>query len=142
SYFSPMEIFIVALVALLASVLTFFSGFGLGTILLPAFALFFPIETAILLTAIVHFLNNIFKVLLVGKSINYKVGLQFGLPAIIGGFIGAQVLMNLPEGNQINFSFLGNHLTTNVLNIVIGLVIIGFSTYELLPSLRNKTFNH
>ena len=38
-----MEIATVCLVALLASGLTFFSGFGLGTLLLPAFALFMPL---------------------------------------------------------------------------------------------------
>ena len=38
-------------VALLASALTFFSGFGLGTLLLPAFALFFPVEQAVALSA-------------------------------------------------------------------------------------------
>ena len=57
-----MVVYIVcSLVALLASGLTFFSGFGLGTLLTPVFALFFPIEIAITITSIVHFLNNLFK---------------------------------------------------------------------------------
>ena len=50
--------FVVCGVALLASGLTFFSGFGLGTLLLPAFALFVPVDRAIAVTAIVHFLNG------------------------------------------------------------------------------------
>ena len=33
--------------AFLASGLTLYSGFGLGTVLLPAFALFFPVEVAV-----------------------------------------------------------------------------------------------
>ncbi len=57
---------LVCLVALLASGLTLFSGFGLGTLLLPAFALFFPVEIAVAATAIVHLINNLFKLLLVG----------------------------------------------------------------------------
>ena len=60
-----MEYILIPIVALLASALTFFSGFGLGTLLLPAFALFFPVDVAIALTAIVHFLNNTFKFVLV-----------------------------------------------------------------------------
>ena len=52
-----MELVIIPIVAFLVSVLTFFSGFGLGTILTPAFMLFFPIDLAIGLTGIVHFLN-------------------------------------------------------------------------------------
>ena len=38
---------VICIVAFMASGLTFFSGFGLGTLLLPAFALFFPLEQAI-----------------------------------------------------------------------------------------------
>jgi len=34
--------------------LTLFSGFGLGTLLMPTFVLFFPIEVAVAATAIVY----------------------------------------------------------------------------------------
>lgn len=49
-----MTYLIVCMVAFVASGLTFVSGFGLGTLLLPAFALFFPAEHAVALTAVVH----------------------------------------------------------------------------------------
>ena len=38
---------VIIFVALFASTLTLFSDFGLGTLLMPAFAFFFPIELAI-----------------------------------------------------------------------------------------------
>ena len=76
-----MEYIIICIVALLGSWLTLFSGFGLGTILLPVFGIFFPIEVAIALTAIVHFLNNVFKLLLLGRHVDKRVLLRFGLPA-------------------------------------------------------------
>ena len=63
-----MEYIIICIVAFLGSGLTLFSGFGLGTLLLPVFGIFFPIELSIALTAIVHFLNNLFKLTLVGKK--------------------------------------------------------------------------
>ncbi|OFZ11088.1 MAG: hypothetical protein A2Z20_04150 [Bdellovibrionales bacterium RBG_16_40_8] len=63
-----MDFVVIALVAFAASLLTFFSGFGLGTILLPVFAIWFPIDVSVALTAVVHFLNNIFKLMLVGKQ--------------------------------------------------------------------------
>jgi uncharacterized membrane protein YfcA len=44
-----MEVVIIAISAFVVSMLTFFSGLGLGTILTPVFALFFPIELAIAL---------------------------------------------------------------------------------------------
>ncbi|OGA86871.1 MAG: hypothetical protein A2Z90_01050 [Burkholderiales bacterium GWA2_64_37] len=48
--------------------LTLFSGFGLGTVLVPVFALFFPVPLAIAATAAVHFANNIFKFGLMAKQ--------------------------------------------------------------------------
>jgi len=39
------------------------SGFGLGTLLLPVFALFFPLPVAIAATALVHLANNFFKLM-------------------------------------------------------------------------------
>lgn len=36
-------------------------GFGLATLLMPIVAIFFPVVTAISLTAFVHLLNNLFK---------------------------------------------------------------------------------
>ena len=60
---------IVCLVALGASFLTLFSGFGLSTLLMPAFALFFPLEAAIAMTAVVHLANNVFKLALVGRKL-------------------------------------------------------------------------
>jgi len=62
SYFS------VAIAALFVSGLTLFSGFGLGTLLMPVFALIFPVEVAVLATAVVHGANNILKITLVGAS--------------------------------------------------------------------------
>jgi len=39
-----MEIIIISIVAFLTAILTFFSGFGLGTLLTPVFMLFFPVD--------------------------------------------------------------------------------------------------
>ena len=63
-----MEIVIISIVALFASLLTFFSGFGLGTILMPVFAIFFPVEIAIALTGIVHLLNNPLTEVLISRQ--------------------------------------------------------------------------
>ena len=68
-----MEILIIAIVAFLAALLTFFSGFGLGTILTPVMLIFFPPEIAISLTGIVHFCNNIFKLSIIGNQFNKEV---------------------------------------------------------------------
>jgi len=86
-------IIIVCITALIASFLTLFSGFGLGTLLMPAFALFFPLELAIAMTGIVHLSNNLFKLSLFGKMADGKIIIRFGLPAIAASYFGAQGLL-------------------------------------------------
>ncbi len=49
-----MEYVLIPITAVIASGLTLFPGFGPGALLMPVLALFFPIEAAIVLTAIVH----------------------------------------------------------------------------------------
>jgi len=87
-----MSYLVICLTALVVSGLTLFSGFGLGTLLMPAFALFFPVEVAVGATALVHLANNLFKVLLVGRRADLRVVLRFALPAAFADYVGARVL--------------------------------------------------
>ena len=92
-----MEVAILCITAFLAAGLTLFSGFGLGTLLMPVFALFFPIGLAISMTAIVHLFNNILKLMLLGRYADRNVVFQFGVPAILAAFLGAWVLAEVSE---------------------------------------------
>lgn len=83
---------IAILTSLLASTLTFFTGFGLGSVLLAAYVLILPVELAIASTAIVHLSNNLFKLLLMSKHAKKDVIIKFGLTAFLGALIGAAVL--------------------------------------------------
>ncbi len=83
---------LIAIASFLVAGLTFFSGFGLGTLLMPLFALFFPIHIAVAATAVVHLLNNIFKVILIGKYSPRRIIFLFGVPAAISAFGGAWLL--------------------------------------------------
>lgn len=74
-------------VAFLTSGSTLYSGFGLGTLLMPVMALFFPIEMAVAATAVVHAANNAFKIAVVGKHADRSLVVRFGLPAIFAAFI-------------------------------------------------------
>ena len=92
-----MDYALIGAVALVASGLTFFTGFGLGTLLLPAFAVFFPAPIAVGLTAAVHFLNSLFKLALVGRRADLRVAVRFGLPAVAASFVGAWLLAWLSD---------------------------------------------
>ncbi len=137
-----MDYFIICIVSLLASGLTLFSGFGLGTILLPVFALFFPVEIAITLTAIVHFLNNIFKFFLLGKHANKKVVLAFGIPAILFAFLGAYTLKQLTNlAPLFNYTLFDKQFYVEPLKVVIGLLLIFFALLDIIPKLKNLQFD-
>ncbi len=136
-----MDYLVICTVALLASALTFFSGFGLGTLLLPAFALFFPIEQAIALTAVVHFLNGLFKLALVGRHADRGVVLRFGLPAIAASFLGAWVLVWLAGVAPVfSYSAFGRLISVTPEKLVIGLLLLLFASLELLPRFRTLSF--
>ena len=70
---------LIAVVSFFVAGLTFFSGFGLGTLLMPLFTLFFPVHIAVAATAVVHLLNNIFKIVLVGRYAKKRIILLFYL---------------------------------------------------------------
>ena len=133
-------VFIICAVAFFASILTFFSGFGLGTILTPVFAVFFPIEIAVSLTAIVHFLNNIFKLTLVGLPKEKEIIIKFGIPSLLFAFLGAFVLVYLSSTLQSEISLLSHFVTTPV-KIVIGSLILSFIILEALPFIKKITFD-
>ncbi len=136
-----MEIIIIPLVAFLVSILTFFSGFGLGTILTPAFMLFFPIELSIGLTGIVHFLNNLFKLFLVGKNANKEILIRFGIPAIVAAFIGAWVLVQIPTSQVMySYSAFGKLIEVSVLKFTMALLLAFFAVLDLVPFLNRIQF--
>lgn len=121
-----MEFLIIGTVAFTASLLTFFSGFGLGTLLLPAFAIFFPTSVALLATAVVHLLNNLFKGTLVRKFVDWSTVLKFGIPAIPAAIVGALLVSQINE---------------RVASIIIGLVLVTFALLELQPWFQRISFS-
>ncbi len=76
----------------LGALATFFTGFGLNTILVPVFMIYFDAPLAVLMAGIVHLFNNILKVALTSRSIHWHLFRNFGLPALLFAFIGAQLL--------------------------------------------------
>lgn len=136
-----MDIVIISLAAFLTAILTFFSGFGLGTILAPVFAIFFPIDVAIALTGVVHFTNNLFKISLVGRNTDKKVLLRFGLPAILASFLGAWLLLKITDLPTIYKYQLGDEeYAITPVKLIIASLLIVFSVLEISPSFQKVQF--
>ncbi|MGA8179088.1 MAG: sulfite exporter TauE/SafE family protein [Desulfobacterales bacterium] len=137
-----MEYVVICFAALVASCLTLFSGFGLGTLLMPLFAIFFPVEVAIALTAIVHFLNNLFKLFLVGKFTDKGVVLRFGIPAIIFAFFGAKALLLLSGLKPLFvYQLFERSFEVTPVKVVIAMLLAVFSIAEFSPRLSKVSFD-
>lgn len=133
---------LLSIFSIFASALTFFSGFGLGTLLTPVFALFFPVNIAISLTAIVHLLNNLFKWLLVGRHSDKDVILKFGILAMFAAFLGAWLLSFFADLEPIfSYSFLGRQAAITYLKLIIAGLMIFFALFELMPAYQNLAFD-
>ncbi|MEA4858498.1 MAG: sulfite exporter TauE/SafE family protein [Solidesulfovibrio sp.] len=131
--------FAVCATAVAASGLTLFSGFGLGTILTPVMAVFFPIEAAVAMTALVHFANNLFKLALFAGKADRRACLCFGLPAVAGSFAGAAVLLWLSDLPPLfTYTLLGKAMAVTLVKLVVGLLIAVFSVLEITRSLKGR----
>ncbi|MCC6277380.1 MAG: sulfite exporter TauE/SafE family protein [Oligoflexia bacterium] len=133
-----MDFIVIPAVAFMASLLTFFSGFGLGTLLTPVFAAFFPIELAIALTAIVHFLNGLFKLGLVGRYAHKQTVIQFGIPAMLTALAGAWTLGQISSLQPLaTYNLAGHQFEILPVKLVVAVLIGGFTLFELVPKLRD-----
>jgi len=136
-----MEYIVVSIAALVVSTLTLFSGFGLGTLLMPVFAIFFPLEIAIASTAVVHLANNLFKVVLLGKKADIKVVLSFAVPGMIFAFMGAYLLTSLSDLAPIgNYTIGSKVFEIYPVKFVIAFFIFLFSLFELIPHFEEVAF--
>ena len=136
-----MELIFIALAAAGASLLTLFSGFGLGTLLTPVFALFFPVPVAIAATAIVHGANNLFKLGLLARDADWRVVARFGLPAALAAFAGALLLGSLDHLAPLaRYELAGAQHDVTPVKLAIGSLIAIFALLELSPRFNALAF--
>lgn len=137
-----MDYVIVAACAVFVSGLTLFSGFGLGTLLMPVFALFFPVEAAVAATAVVHGANNVLKAVALGRHAEWSIVLRFGLPAVLAAFVGAALLGVASGFAPVAEYQLGpRRAVVTPIKLLMGSLMVVFALFELLPRLRRLEFD-
>ncbi|OGO41791.1 MAG: hypothetical protein A2137_07615 [Chloroflexi bacterium RBG_16_58_8] len=137
-----MEYLVISIVALVAASLALFSGFGLGTLLTPAFILFFPVQVAVAAAAVVHLVNNFVRLLLVGRHTDWRVVFKFGLPAVVAAIPGAWLLGVLTGIPSIAvYQIGGRNYEITPVKMAIGIIIIAFAMLDIVPRMRKLTFN-
>lgn len=131
---------IVAFVACAASALTFVSGFGLGTLLMPVFAWFMPVEQAVATTGVVHFLNSLFKFALIGRHARWPIVWRFGLPALAASLLGAWWLVRLSAQPPLAIYTLGGlTLRVSSARLLIAALLVVFVLVEWVPGWKALT---
>ena len=110
---------ILGLITLITSVVTLFTGFGVGTIMMPVMALFFDVKVAIFLAAIVHLFTNISRLALYRSEIKWEIIQRFGVVSIMGAFWGSY--------SQI-------YLDSDWLKVGIGLFLMIYALFLLIPN--------
>lgn len=108
----------ILLITFVTSTLTLLTGFGVGTILTPTFALLYDVKTAVLLVSIVHLTNNLLKFGLFRRNVNLGILRRFGLVSIVGALAG---------------SFAQSFLQSSLVAIALGCFLIVTGILEFLP---------
>jgi len=138
-----MEILIICITAFAAALLTFFSGFGLGTLLTPVCMLFFPVEIAIAVTGVVHFLNNLFKLYIAGKQFNKSIVINFGIPAMLAAIPGAWLMLQLSDlGTLFTYELFDRTMLVYPVKFVVSILLILFALLDLIPAIAKHQFNN
>lgn len=107
------------IVCFLTAIGTLLTGFGLGTVLTPVFALLFDVKLAITIVAVVHFFNNVFKFGLFWRQIDFSIVKRFGLLSLLGALIG---------------SFLQLYMSGTAVKALLGVILVLLGIGELIPS--------
>lgn len=132
---SVLQSIVLCLAALAVSGLTLFSGFGLGTLLMPVFAIFFPIEIAVAMTAVVHLANNLFKLWLLWRQADIQVAIRFIIPGAITAVIGAYILTKMSDLPILKSYTIGTQVfEVEAIKLVVGGLIFLFAMLEFVPS--------
>lgn len=122
--------------------MTLFSGFGLGAVLMPVFAIFFPLPVAIASVAVVHLANNLFKTLLVGKYAKTRIVIKFGIPAALAAALGAYLLsFFLNWAPLFSYHFYGSDFKVTIIGIIVGSMVMFSSIFELVPRFSRLSFD-
>jgi uncharacterized membrane protein YfcA len=131
-YDALMELFLLALLGAAASAITIVSGFGLNTVLVPAFAVLFPLPLAIAAVAVVHLIASALRLVIFRAHINRVIALQFVPWAIIGGVLGAAILELLGAIPVVTtYTLFGITKSVTSVKVVVGATIATLSLYEL-----------
>lgn len=126
-YYKPMSIESIAVlvVATFAGVVASISGFGIGSLLTPLFALRMDFQLAVAAVSIPHLIATAYRFLLIRKDLNKAIFIKFGIWSAIGGLSG---------------SLIGTVVHNTVLALTLSILLIFTGTMGVLGLLEKMRF--
>ena len=111
--------FVFLLLALLAEVIGTIGGFGSSVFFVPLGNFYFDFYSVLGLTALFHLSSNLSKVYLFKEGLDKGLLLKIGIPSVIFVIIGG---------------FLSKEMNSAVLEIILGIFLVGFSLVFIIRS--------
>lgn len=107
------------LLALIAEIIGTIGGFGSSVFFVPLSSFYFDFYSVLGLTAIFHLSSNISKIFLFRQGLDKRLLLSIGLPSVAFAILGG---------------FISKYLNGAVLEIILGLFLIGLSLLFLIKT--------
>jgi hypothetical protein len=92
-----MEILLIAILSLIAGGVGTLTGFGTATIMVPVLLLTYTLPETLLLSGVVHWFGNLWKIGLFWSGLRWRLILMFGLPGLIFTWLGASLVYSTSE---------------------------------------------
>lgn len=133
---------VVILCSFAVALLTFFTGFGLGTLLMPVLALLLgDVPAAVAATAVVHLANNLLKLGLVGRYADRGAVVKFGITAALFSFLGAWTLTRMAGLPALaSYTLASRACVVSTEKLVIAVLMLVFALFELVPAFNRLAF--
>lgn len=109
--------YIFLLLALIAEIIGTIGGFGSSVFFVPLGNFYFDFYSVLGLTALFHLSSNLSKIFLFKKGLDKRLLLRIGIPSVVFVIVGG---------------LLSRFLNSDILEIVLGLFLIGFSSLFLI----------
>jgi hypothetical protein len=123
------KFFIIAALTFISNIVGTVAGFGMSTIMLPILLNILSAYEAMLLTTILHWFHDLWKLFFFRKGINYFLLFFFGISSMLATILGAIVVLNI--SGEIFHRLLGLFLALYVL------IILVYPSFKVTPSKQN-----
>jgi len=87
-----ITVILILLLTMVCSFIGTVSGFGISTTMIPILTMVLPLPQVLLFVGVVHWFNDVWRLVLFRAGLNWRLCVLFGIPGIMLSFVGASLL--------------------------------------------------